>query len=76
MQEICVQSLGWEGRTEASSENEDAVVHQPFGWCSMTAHSFYGIHFKKKTPGKDSATATSHGAKVIINMPVSSELHP
>ena len=26
MQEIWVQTLGWEGRTEALSENEDTVV--------------------------------------------------
>ena len=34
---------------------------QPFGWCSMTVHSFffffYSIHFKKQTTGKDSATS-------------------
>ena len=27
MQEIWVQSLGWEGRREALSESEDTVVH-------------------------------------------------
>ena len=68
VQEICVQSLGWEGRTEASSENEDSVVHNLLDGAPGQHTLSRAFTLKNKLLEKTVLQPPSHGAKVIINM--------